>query len=278
MRRFALASIVLLILFPAMSLRASAAGTLTPADLCRVQLQTRLGKEQRLERRMLFGLLPAKDAPEGTTRTDEAGNTWIKTGENHWASNGKELADIAMDAIVERDPLSTIATPFRRGIFETKGVLTSELVPSLTQTFRALSCRVRAVCDAATRAVHGERPGGAGIYLIQTPGCRIIPVAALPACTFIPNVPKELTIDFGTAADIAASCEPAANQLLDREAQLLTLAVTYDAAERSLLQLAGNFDQFTLLFSTDLLHPIEQSMTLIEQLSRIPCFLAQCNA
>ncbi|MBI3618716.1 hypothetical protein HY213_01635 [Candidatus Peregrinibacteria bacterium] len=278
MRRLFFVAVLLLTLFPAMSLRVVAAGTLTPADLCRVQLQARLGKEQRLERRMLFGLQPAKDALEGAVRTDEAGGTWIKTANDQWAANGRTITDAVMDTIVERDPLSMSASPLRRGIFETKGVLTSELVPPLTQTFRALSCRVRAVCDAATRAVHGERPSAEGIYLIQTPGCRIIPVAALPACTFIPNVPKELTIDFGTAADIAASCEPVANQLLDREAQLLTLAVTYDAAERSLLQLAGNFDQFTLLFSIDLLHPIEQSMTLIEQLSRIPCFLAQCNA
>ena len=62
-----------------------------------------------------------------------------------------------------------------------------------------------------------------------------------------------------------------------RRAGHATLTVQYDAAYRSLLQFAGSFDAFANRFQGDLLEPIRQSMSLISQLSRIPCFLSQCN-
>ncbi len=246
-------------------------------DACRQDVEAGLAREHRLYRRILFGLPRAAEESTGAVRYDREGNTWFKSAANTWRSQSKGFmgttwSDALVDEMVERDPLgpSDEAT-FRRGIFATRGVLTSELIPPLTQSFRALQCRALSVCEAMRKAFGKEVPQN-GIYLVQIPGCRELPVRAPVSCN-----PKTDTPDVGTRNSVVSACEGIAEALIAREAELLKLSVTYDAAYRSLLQFAGTFDDFLSVFRLDLLKPIRQSLPLLQQLSRIPCFLSQCN-
>ena len=247
-------------------------------DSCQTNIQDSLAREHRLYRRVLFGLSRAADEDNGATRNDKEGNTWFKSDTNTWRSQAKGFenttwSDTLMDIQVERDPLQpTDGATFRRGIFGTRGVLTSELIPPLTQSFRALQCRTYSVCEAVARSLTGEKPVN-GMYMIKIPGCRELPVHAPTSCT---------SSDGGALSVFArgsamTSCSPMVEALLARESEMLTLSVTYDAAYRSLLQFAGTFDDFLSVFRLDLLRPIRQSLPLLQQLGRIPCFLSQCN-
>ncbi|MBI3332046.1 hypothetical protein HYZ99_03750 [Candidatus Peregrinibacteria bacterium] len=231
------------------------------ADACVVSVNRELAQEQRIYRTILFGHTKAKEAPLGETRYDTSGNAWIKLDVNgtvEWRSpvdtkDGRK--DATMDQIDEAAP--------RRGIFATKQVLTSELVPPLTQSFRALRCRVAAVCEAAASR--------AGVTRVRTPGCNELPVDPMPACQF------NETVDRGQEALMRGYCRQVASRLLDQESELLKLAVSYDAAYRSLLHFARNFDLFLTEFRVSLLTPIRQAVGLLGQLHRIPCFSAQCD-
>ena len=260
-------------------LQSLAQATPTPIeDACRNETENSLAREHRLYRRVLFGFVRAAEEDIGAVRNDKEGNAWFKSAANQWRSQAKGFAgttwsDALMDTQVERDMLqqSDDAT-FRRGIFATRGVLTSELIPPLTQSFRALQCRTYSVCEAVVRALNGEQPN-LGFYVVQVPGCRDLLIPALPAC--MPQTGDNPSIL--TRANILSACKPMVDALLSRETEMLSLSVTYDAAYRSLLQFAGTFDDFLSVFRLDLLRPVRQSLPLLQQLSRIPCFLAQCN-
>lgn len=247
-------------------------------DACKTQTEDALARENRFYRRVLFGFVRASEETIGGVRYDKEGNAWFKSAANAWRSQAKGYtgttwSDMLMDQRVERDYLQPDdPATFRRGIFATRGVLTSELIPPITQSFRALQCRAYSVCEAALRALNGEQPN-LGIYVVRVPGCRDIAISALPAC--MPQDQNKLAVfDRST---VLAACTPMVEALLARESEMLTLSVTYDAAYRSLLQFAGTFDDFLSVFRLDLLRPVRQSLPLLQQLSRIPCFLAQCN-
>lgn len=247
------------------------------ADACKTQVESLLGREQRLYRRVLFGMVRAEKENVGAIRYDKQGNAWFKAGKAQWRSQAEGFAgttwsDLLMDTRVERDPLlpSDEAT-FRTGIFATRGVLTSELIPPLTQSFRALQCRTLSVCEAMKRALNRETPEQ-GMFRVTVPGCRELPVQAPLSCTS-----TEGNVTIPSQNSVVSSCVNMVRILLDREEQLLKLSVTYDAAYRSLLQFAGTFDDFLSVFRLDLLRPLRQSLPMLQQLSRIPCFLSQCN-
>lgn len=247
-------------------------------DACRTQAEDALAREDRLYRRVLFGFARAAEETIGGVRYDKEGNAWFKSAANAWRSQAKGFtsttwSDTLMDQQVERDLLQPDdARTFRRGIFATRGVLTSEIIPPLTQSYRALQCRAYSVCEAVLRALNGEQPN-LGLYIVRVPGCRDIAISALPAC--VPQNPDKLAVL--DRSSVLAACAPMAEALLAREREMLTLSVTYDAAYRSLLQFAGTFDDFLSVFRLDLLRPVRQSLPLLQQLSRIPCFLSQCN-
>jgi hypothetical protein len=276
MKRFSLILIAALLPLHALAQSGSSSSTPLP-DACRMSVESVLSKEHRLYRRALYGLSPAAEESPGAVHYDVEGNAWIKTDAGRWNTQAKGFegttwSDALMDKQVERDPLAPDdKATFRRGIFSTRGVLTSELVPPLTQSFRALQCRILSVCEAMKRSMTGEKPKD-GIFAIAIAGCRELPVPALTACKL-----PDTVADAATQASMFASCDSIAESLLSRESELLTLSVTYDAGYRSLLQFAGTFDDFLSVFRLDLLQPIRQSLPLLQQLSRIPCFIAQCN-
>jgi hypothetical protein len=176
----------------------------------------------------------------------------------------------------QSDPFTDQSWIIRKGIFETKAAMTSELIPSITQSFRAFQCRVAAVCDAARQSFQNQTLTN-GAYIVASDGCAPLRMQPLAACIRDGEGTDPLVLP-QTALDtiVRTYCDPVSAQLLDREAEMLKLAVTYDAAYRTLLQFSGQFDEFASRFKGDLIEPIRQSMSLLSQLSRIPCFLSQC--
>ena len=232
-------------------------------DACVAEVDRELAQEQRIYRGVLFGHTKAEKARPGDTRYDTKGNAWIKLrddGRMVWRSpapNFKNMIweDGRMNDWDEAEP--------RTGIFETKKALTSELIPPLTQSMRALRCRLAAVCEAS---VSKEET-----IMVQTPGCMELPVDPMPSCQFGD------TAKAGQVGIMRGYCRQVADRLLDQESELLKLAVTYDASYRSTVQFAGNFDLFLKEFRVSLLTPIRQAVSLLGQLNRIPCFTSQCD-
>lgn len=125
---------------------------------------------------------------------------------------------------------------------------------------------------------------------VEPEGCEEMTMPSLSPCSF-PNLqPGEGGAVTASTADTAvkdldvfnqqvidSECLPLKQDIMLREADVLRLSVAYDAGYRSLLQFSGSFDAFVFQFRGDFLRPLEQAMPLLEQLTRIPCFLAQCN-
>jgi hypothetical protein len=219
-------------------------------------------------RYVLFGQHPASQEHVNALRIDRNGKLWLKGGDNVWGEAGGLVADDG-----EIDAMSRF--PNRAGLLEAKGKLTSELIPDMVQSYRGFTCAVEAVCNAVTlnqsQITARTRPDG--LMAIETPGCNaiLLPADSMQSCTSLQG--KDVAIK--TWAE--SFCQPAARAVLQREAELLKMTVSYDAAYRSLLQFMGSFDGFTGRFEDDLLKPLEQTVSIAGQLSRIPCFLAQCN-
>lgn len=270
-----LLAIFSLTLVPAHTSAASADG------ICINAINGKLSREQRIYRTVLFGLTPAEKASNGETRYDEEGNPWIKMDKDTWRTQAAGYknttwSDAQMDIMVERDTLSP--SPIRRGIFETKKVLTSELIPSLTQSMRALKCRVETVCENALAVIpkSGLAPGTK--ITVQPRGCIPFEVEPIYACQMGAEQDKDGDYAHKASEAIARTyCKKIAAQLLEREADVLRLAVSYDASYRSLLQFSGHFEFFIEEFRASLLLPVRQAVSLLGRLQRIPCFLAQCD-
>lgn len=170
----------------------------------------------------------------------------------------------------------------RIGIFEQERRLTSELIPELTQSFRAFQCRAAMVCETVFRSFLLEEPDERGLLGVATPGCEEMVAEPIAECRF-GNADRHEADKFSNDADgfaetvVRTECEPLVKQLADREAAFLRVAVSYDAAVRSLLQSSGSFDEFLRALREDVLAPLEQTTPLLSKLSRIPCFSSQCN-
>ena len=261
--------------------QAAAQSTPNFFEQCTGQINDRLATQQRLYRRVLFGMTRAKDAEIGSTRYTSDAVPWMKVANDSWKSQGEGYFGVSrndedIDRDVERDFLDpSDASTFRSGLFSTKGVLTSELIPGITQSFRALQCRTAAVCEAERMIMNGSVKANEALT-ITTPGCRELQVQPMPLCR-----PEDhsgaLALTPMYAAGVQTYCTSVATGLVTHEAALLKFSVAYDAAYRTLLQFTGTFDDFLGVLQGDLLSPIRQSQTLLKQLSRIPCFLSVCH-
>lgn len=276
-KHFLIISILLTLLAPRLAVAEGFA-----SDKCMDDIENALSREQRIYRTILFGFTHASEAPLGETRYDNTGRGWIKMEKNVWVSyveQGSDLkrTDKEMDAQAEGDPHAP--SPFRRGIFAMSGALTSELIPDLTQSARALKCRTAAVCEVASLTFKESGLDLFRTFTVQPPGCmEFKDQQPLFACQL--GAEKDVDGSFAHTADesfVMGYCEQISAQLLDREFAMLKLAVSYDAAYRSLLQFAGHFDLFTKTFRASILTPIRQAVSLLGSLHRIPCFLAQCD-
>ena len=236
-------------------------------DNCMAQIEDNLAKEQRLYRSIIYGEPYATGAVLGHVRYSTEGDSWIKTRENTWQSISPGLkftiwSDIQMKRNAE--------FPQRRGILATKRTTTSELVPYLTQAMRTLQCRTEAVCLRADRSLPQESQSAAQVT-VQPSGCIEYNVPTIEACHFASgeeNLPQE--------GSVRTYCDDVVNAMLEREAELLKLAVQYDASYRSMLQFSGNFDLFLKELRWPLTNTLRQAAGLIGQFNRVPCFLGSC--
>lgn len=254
--RFFASLLLLSLLLPSV-----AAAQQVQTNACVLQVFQMLSHEERFFRGVLYGQKKSELLPAGSVRTDKELNRWIKTGDGEWKSyadgySGTMWSDGQMDN--EAD------VPARRGIFEIRKASTSELIPPILQSLRALQCRLRAVCRLAKDSL-GADPEDA--IRVEVDGCLPQGFHPLPQC-----------LDAESAGEVGIGiCEQAVEAILEREVQLLKTAVAYDAAYRTLLQFAGQFEGFLDDFQLPLLTPLWQAVRALGSLGKIPCFLSQCD-
>lgn len=245
-------------------------------DECRERTNNELAREQRLYRAYLYGKPKAEDAAIGSVRYDRDGWAWIKAddSETPWRNSHPENQGLLWsDTLMDQQDEHADALPIK-GIFETKRVMTSELIPYLLQSIRALECRINALCEVATfsEIKSGDEPQKIGP--VQPLGCiEFNDLQTWPQCHF--GNPDEGIIN---QVDNRSYCQEISMQMLRREIQLLKLAVEYDAGFRTLLQFAGNFDIFLREMRWPLTGTLREAVQLMGQLERIPCFLSSCDA
>lgn len=226
---------------------------------CTTQVFDTFAHEQRLYRSVLFGQKKSKDLPVGSVRYDKQGNSWIKKTNNLW----RTLADSRKNDLLDDNEMDSEAdVPVRRGLFETRQALTSELIPSLTQSFRAFDCRLRAVCETES----ASQQTNDDTVQVQPVGCIQFTENALPACRG--NVQGTVSVD---------GCDQSVDAILNHERALLTLTVAYDSAYRTLLQFEGSFQGFLTDFQFPLLYPLWQTVRAIGGLGNLSCFIGQCD-
>lgn len=238
-------------------------------DACRTDVNRALAREQRFFRNVLLGKKHTKDARIGSVYYAVGDVPYIKTDTNTWITllpNYAPWNDSNMELNAE--------TPARRGIFETRGVLTSDLVPALTQSVRALQCRADIVCATAMASLDIKGVDPTNLF-IEVPGCidtdpgRI----SFPGCQLV-AADEKVAVGY----DIFKYCEGAAKNLVAYEADNVRMLTEYDAANRSLLQFAGFFDAFLGDWEAPLTGTLRQATGLLKAFSRIPCFISSCDS
>ncbi len=246
---------------------------------CLSDLYDAFGREQRLERAVLFGRPRAEDAPVTSVFYDDNSDPWVKTGDDEWTSpsdefDGETWTNDDMDSQSESDLLCQNNTPEiqescvklpRSGIFEVRKTPTSDLIQPTVQTLRALQCRLRAVCELAARS---PKKASGETITIEIDGCLPMTFPVMDGCR---NVTPDIT------NTLPGNCQAARRALVQREMQLLTLTISYDASYRSLAQFAGMFQEFLVQFRFPLIEPIWQAVRMLGGLKNIPCFQAECN-
>lgn len=226
---------------------------------CITDVYEEIAKEERMYRSVLFGQKKSSDLPQGSVRFSKSGKTWIKTANNSWRTlddTGLTWSNALMDD--EAD------VPVRRGLFEIRKTPTSDLIPALTQSMRALQCRLRSVCVAAQSSADKEENAK---LKVQLAGCIEFEYDVFEGCRGQPATNEVST----------GVCDTAVNATLEREKRLLSLVIAYDSAYRSLMQFAGIFEGFMDDFRFPLLQPLWQTARALGSFDGLPCFSAQCD-
>ena len=247
------------------------------ASACSDTVNKELAKEQRYYRAVLLGHPKAKNASVGDVRYDDEGNAWIKTEDNKWKSAAKDKEkttwkDSEMDKHDEmREDDKLEDSP---GIFETKRVLTSDLIPYLIQSFRALQCRIDMICRTVDLSINQKKEEGEDSQKVRVGamGCIEEELEIYPSCQL--SAGERSTAEEG---DALGYCTSAGREMLAREEDLLRVLVEYDAAYRSLLQLAGSLDLFMGSFEWPVGQLLRQTAGILGYMQRIPCFIATCD-
>lgn len=237
---------------------ASAQYVVTPA--CVNQTYDALAHEKRVYRSILFGQKSASELPTGSVRYDTQGRAWLKKANNSWnsvsANASQTISDRAMD--------DSSDVPLRYGIFETRKTPTSDLIPAVTQAFRAYQCRLFAVCASALASQ--SVTDNSRTLTVQPDGCVELTQPVFTACK-----------DNTQATASTTACTDVVTAMLEEEQQQLLLLITYDASVRSLYQFAGIFDGFLKDVRFPLIEPLWQAVRAIGSLDNIPCFIGQCD-
>jgi hypothetical protein len=228
-----------------------------------------LFKEQLFYRSTIFGQKAASELPHGAVRYDNTINPWIKTGDNQWKTYGDGYGNtVWSDAQMEQ----LAYPPKRRGILEVKKALSSEQLPLVLQSMRALQCRLRSVCAAALAS---RSPAAGPIIKTAVEGCIAIDLKRIDSCQDGYSDPSS-----GQAAGQglqAGLCDSAAEGILKREDAMLSTVMSYDASYRSFVQFAGIMQGFNDSLRGPLLKILADTVRVMRQMADIPCFTSQCN-
>jgi len=242
----------------------------TDASACKNQINEQMAKEQRTFRSVIFGLSTVEDATVGEVRYDGEGNAWYKTEEDEWRSLAEGFETTTWgDSLME----SESQIPPRKGLLETRRITTSELVPHIGQGMRALQCKIDLICDAMKQSINVKDEDPVDI-IANTLGCIELTTTTLKHC----HLSKGDGQDISVQRDVETYCDSIGIMMLEQEASIVKLTVEYDAAYRTMLQLAGNFDLFLQEFKTPLIHSLREMVNLVGSFNRIPCFLSSCDA
>lgn len=273
MKRIASAGLLLALLSP---LAASAADIATPA--CIGDIYGALAKEQRLYRSVVFGAKDAQYLPINSFLYDKEGKAWLKTETDTWR-------EIRQDSAASSSQGGTQAggngggsrdngemdknkdTPTRRGLLEAKRTGTSDLIPPITQSLRALECRLRAVCEISSASLSAKKDEEK--LKVQPEGCIEIELPVLRSCSVTDGVSPSL-VD-------PSLCDKAVKEIFLQESNILSLSIAYDASYRTVAQFAGMFEGFLSDFRFPLINPLWQTVRTLGGLKNIPCFLSQCE-
>lgn len=256
---------------------------------CVEEIRSRLRQQRRLWQDVLYGKRPAQEESDGTARYAEDGTPWIKTGPNRWRTAVKEFentewTDEQMNRHTEWTGMNEIAPEGTRekrtGIFEKKGAITPQFIPDIVAGYRDFECRTAMVCKSASMTLERADTDGDGLLQVSTLGCEELVAKPLERCQFgeeyVKNAKEQIDLQIEETAP-ETQCASLARDMTIREAAFVKIAVSYDAAYRSLLQFAGAFDGFLRAMRGDLLGPIENALPLLNALSRVSCFAAKCQ-
>lgn len=247
------------------------------ADKCQARINKALDSELRQYRAILFGVKPAADAPVGDIRYNFiTGEPWIKKANGEWTNSKGDTAD--NDEIDDTSDTAHLLQTnssgnktARPGIFETKRVLTSTLIPYLLQNIRALDCNASRICMQTQFSLRQTGSTVVPIDELQPLGCiKFTNLVTFADCHLAEGEVNDMS-------NVITYCSEVSNQMLSRESALLKLAVEYDAGYRSTLQFAGMFDLFLEELRWPMTGSIRQAASLVGQLNRIPCFLSSCD-
>lgn len=163
----------------------------------------------------------------------------------------------------------------RKGIFETKGRMTSEFIEPIMESYRVYRCRTLAVCEITAQSF-GINGGNFDLKIL---GCAQRNVERYGECYFAGEA--ETTTGSGKQQEAATStlrrCQDLATETLAGERAIVRLAVAYDTGYRSLLQLAGMVDWMLEGFPTETVKAISNMVNMLGKLHQIPCFIGQCD-
>ena len=251
------------------------------SDYCYGEIERSLNRERFLFESVLFGVRTASEERLGAVRVDTNGETWIKTTGGKWVSEGKgPQSNSQMDTNTASDQFassSSSAPAVRAGLLETQRALTSDLIPSILQSFRAFQCRLHTVCELAEQSISLPMREEEEIGMdpdpldIQVPGClEFKQLPSLESCR-----PTYLT-KIDEIGAMRRYCLPAAQRLARYEEHLLLLIAHYDAAHRTLRQFAGYLEPLLDIVRFPFLSPIRQIGEFMNQWNRVPCFLPYC--
>ncbi len=253
---------------------AYAAGEVSAVDACRDDLYDALAREQRLYRSVLYGQPTASGARIGSVRYDVSGTPWIKMTADDWRTPGNKDSRPNRDwgDELEPEPTTTLGElPPRRGLFSLRRTTTSELIPYLLQSTRALQCRTQSVCGVARESLSKKQDAPPEVVTVNVPGCVAYQANTFDACQFAGGTAN------AAVGDVLSTCDQLALDLLQREQDLLRVAVEYDAAYRSLLQFAGSFDVLLQELKWPFEFSFRQVLSVIGEFARVPCFIGSCD-
>ncbi|MBM3228142.1 hypothetical protein FJZ27_04790 [Candidatus Peribacteria bacterium] len=269
---------------PSSSSASSSSSSLPPianTQDCRRDIDWIAWRHQREFRAALFGLTPAKDASLMEVRfATEDQSIWIKTkmgsgatttapaveGEWESVSPGYEStiwSDTTMGRFMDVTP--------RRGIFEVRRRLSTELVPHITQAYRSLECRLANLCQLLDASLNVSKRDPQDVT-VKILGCNDVSTQTLPTC-HLPN--KQSTLP--EKGDLRAYCTAMTESLRTRESQVLRLVGEYDAGYRSGIQFSGIFRQFLGQMRGVITGSLRSATQMITSFSRIPCFIGACD-